>query len=100
MGLFLQSIKTKEETGYESNIDAVMPGRLTQRGDNLTISVDLIDVKNKKTLWVEQFERKMSDLFPIADCRLVVSPEGIRNRKSTIAQEAHPLSRLVGILTS
>ncbi len=40
-----------------------MSGRLIQRGDNLTISVDLIDVRNKKTIWGEQFERKMSDLL-------------------------------------
>ena len=51
-----------ERIGNELGVDAVMSGRLTQRGDNLTISVDLVDVRNKKTLWGEQFERKMSDL--------------------------------------
>ncbi|MFL6467599.1 MAG: tetratricopeptide repeat protein [Pyrinomonadaceae bacterium] len=40
-----------------------MTGRLIQRGDDLTISVDLVDVRNRKTLWGEQFERKMSDLL-------------------------------------
>ena len=54
-----------EKIGNELGVDAVMSGRLTQRGDNLTISVDLIDVKNRKTLWGEQFERKMSDLLTI-----------------------------------
>jgi TolB-like protein/Tfp pilus assembly protein PilF len=52
-----------EKIGNELDVDAVMSGRLIQRGDNLTISVDLIDVKNKKTLWGELFERKMSDLL-------------------------------------
>ena len=52
-----------EKIGSELGVDAVMSGRLIQRGDNLTISVDLIDVRNKKTLWGEQFERKMSDLL-------------------------------------
>ena len=52
-----------EKIGAELGVDAVMSGRLTQRGDNLTISIDLIDVRNKKTLWGEQFERKMSDLL-------------------------------------
>src|SRR5262245_26041269 len=52
-----------EKIGNELGVDAVMSGRLTQRGDDLTISVDLIDVRNKKTLWGEQFERKMSDLL-------------------------------------
>jgi TolB-like protein/Tfp pilus assembly protein PilF len=52
-----------EKIGNELGVDAVMSGRLSQRGDNLTISVDLIDVRNKKTIWGEQFERKMSDLL-------------------------------------
>jgi serine/threonine protein kinase/Tfp pilus assembly protein PilF len=51
-----------EKIGNELGVDAVMSGRLTQRGDDLVISVDLIDVRNEKTLWGEQFQRKMSDL--------------------------------------
>ena len=57
-----QAIDT-EKVGGELGVDAVMSGRLIQRGDNLTISVDLVDVRNKRTLWGEQFERKMSDLL-------------------------------------
>jgi TolB-like protein len=52
-----------EKIGNELGVDAVMSGRLIQRGDDLTISVDLIDVRNRKTIWGEQFERKMSDLM-------------------------------------
>jgi TolB-like protein/Tfp pilus assembly protein PilF len=52
-----------EQVGTELGVDAVMSGRMVQRGDNLTISVDLVDVRNKKTIWGEQFERKMSDLL-------------------------------------
>jgi len=57
-----QAIDT-EKVGSELGVDAVMSGRLIQRGDDLVISVDLIDVRNKKTLWGEQFQRKMSDLL-------------------------------------
>lgn len=52
-----------EKIGAELGVDAVMTGRLIQRGNDLVISVDLIDVKNKKTLWGDQFQRKMSDLL-------------------------------------
>jgi serine/threonine protein kinase/Tfp pilus assembly protein PilF len=52
-----------EKVGAELGVDAVMSGRIVQRGDSLTISVDLVDVKNKKSLWGEQYERKMSDLL-------------------------------------
>jgi len=52
-----------EKIGAELGVDAVMSGRIVQRGENLTISVDLVDVRNKRTLWGEQYERKMSDLL-------------------------------------
>ena len=47
----------------ELGVNAVLTGRMAQRGDNLTISVELVDVRNNKLLWGEQYERKMSDLL-------------------------------------
>jgi serine/threonine protein kinase/tetratricopeptide (TPR) repeat protein len=44
-------------------VDSVMTGRLLKRGDNLNITVELVDVRNNKSLWGEQYERKMSDLL-------------------------------------
>jgi len=44
-------------------VDAVMSGRVVHRGDNLTISVELIDARNNHLLWGEQFERKTSELM-------------------------------------
>jgi TolB-like protein/tetratricopeptide (TPR) repeat protein len=47
----------------ELEVDAVMMGRLTQRGDDLTISVELTDARTKKLIWAEHYVRKMSDLL-------------------------------------
>ncbi|PYS97822.1 MAG: hypothetical protein DMF63_18560 [Acidobacteria bacterium] len=47
----------------ELGVDAVMTGRLIKRGDNLNITVELVDVRNNTSLWGEQYERKMSDLL-------------------------------------
>ncbi len=47
----------------ELKVDAVMSGRLTQRGDDLSISVQLIDSRSEKVLWAEQYDRKMADLL-------------------------------------
>ncbi len=47
----------------ELEVDAVMSGRLAQRGDDLSISVQLIDSRTKKLIWAEQYDRKMSDLL-------------------------------------
>lgn len=47
----------------ELGVEAVMTGRLSKRGDNLNITVELVDARNNKSLWGEQYERKMSDLL-------------------------------------
>lgn len=47
----------------ELGVDAVMTGRLSQVGESLNISVQLIDVKGGKVLWAEQYDRKMADLL-------------------------------------
>lgn len=47
----------------ELGVDAVMTGHLIKRGENLSITVELVDVRNKRTLWGEQYQRKMSDLL-------------------------------------
>ena len=47
----------------ELGVSAVLTGRIAERGDNLTISVELVDVRNNKLLWGEQYERKMSELL-------------------------------------
>ncbi|PYS99692.1 MAG: hypothetical protein DMF63_10225 [Acidobacteria bacterium] len=52
-----------QKIAKELGVQAVMSGRMVQRGDNLSISVELIDAINNKTIWGEQFERKMSDLM-------------------------------------
>jgi len=51
------------KVGKELGVNAVMTGRIAQRGENLTISVELVDVRNDKLLWGEQYERKMSELL-------------------------------------
>ena len=49
--------------GSELGVNAVMTGRLAQRGEDLTISVELVDVRNKKLLWGKQYDRKLVDLL-------------------------------------
>jgi TolB-like protein/Tfp pilus assembly protein PilF len=51
------------KAGQELGVNAVLSGRIVQRGDNLTISAELVDVRYNKLLWGEQYDRKMSDLL-------------------------------------
>jgi eukaryotic-like serine/threonine-protein kinase len=51
------------KVGRELGVSAVLSGRVVQRGDNLTISAELVDVRHNKLLWGEQYERRMSELL-------------------------------------
>jgi serine/threonine-protein kinase len=51
------------KVGRDLGVNAVLSGRIVQRGDNLTISIELVDVRYNKLLWGEQYDRKMSDLL-------------------------------------
>jgi TolB-like protein/Tfp pilus assembly protein PilF len=45
------------------DVDGVLSGRLMRIGDSLGISVQLIDARNGKIVWAEQYDRKMADLL-------------------------------------
>jgi TolB-like protein/Flp pilus assembly protein TadD len=47
----------------ELGVQAILFGRLMQRGESFSISVELIDAETNTTLWGEQYERKMSELL-------------------------------------
>jgi serine/threonine-protein kinase len=51
------------KVGQDLGVNALLSGRIVQRGDNLTISIELVDVRYNKLLWGEQYERKISDLL-------------------------------------
>ncbi|HSU26382.1 MAG TPA: serine/threonine-protein kinase, partial [Pyrinomonadaceae bacterium] len=47
----------------ELGVNAVLSGRIVQRGDDLMISAELVDVRYNKLLWGEQYDRKTADLL-------------------------------------
>ena len=51
--------------GKKLGVRAVLAGRLTQRGDNMLISVELIDIRDNKQLWGEQYERRLTDMLSV-----------------------------------
>ncbi len=51
------------KAGKELGVRAVLTGRIMQRGDNLTISTELLDVRDNKQLWGEQYSERVSDLL-------------------------------------
>jgi TolB-like protein/tetratricopeptide (TPR) repeat protein len=51
--------------GSELNVQAVLNGRVAQRGDQLTLSLELVDVTTENAVWSQQYTRKQSDLVSL-----------------------------------
>jgi eukaryotic-like serine/threonine-protein kinase len=51
--------------GRDLGVRAVLTGRITQRGDNLSISAELVDVEDNSHLWGEQYNRKLADALMV-----------------------------------
>jgi TolB-like protein/tetratricopeptide (TPR) repeat protein len=49
----------------ELNIQAILNGRVVQRGDQLTVSLELVNAQKESVIWTEQYERKTSDLVSL-----------------------------------
>ncbi|MEO8436329.1 MAG: tetratricopeptide repeat protein, partial [Pyrinomonadaceae bacterium] len=54
-----------QAVGQELKVRAVLTGRVVQRGDNLAISLELVDAQDNSQLWGEQYDRKLSDLLAL-----------------------------------
>ncbi len=48
--------------GKELNVQALLNGRVVQRGDDISLFVELIDISLNKVVWSQQYNRKQSDL--------------------------------------
>src|SRR5215813_4635786 len=53
--------------GRELKVRSVLMGRVVQRGDNLSISVELVDTTNNHQLWGQQYNRKVADVFAVQE---------------------------------
>ncbi|MGH9872468.1 MAG: protein kinase domain-containing protein, partial [Pyrinomonadaceae bacterium] len=51
--------------GKELNVQAILNGRVVQRGDQLTLSLELVDVQKDSVIWSEQYQRKQSELVSL-----------------------------------
>jgi serine/threonine protein kinase/tetratricopeptide (TPR) repeat protein len=51
--------------GRELGVRAVLTGRITQRGDSLVVSTELMNVDDNSALWGEQYNRKLADALAV-----------------------------------
>jgi serine/threonine-protein kinase len=57
--------KDAQQAGLDLGVRAVLKGRVVQRGENLSISAELVDASDGNLLWRDQYNRKAADLLAI-----------------------------------
>jgi TolB-like protein len=53
--------------GKELKVQTLLTGRVRQRGDGLTIGVELINAEDNSQLWGQQYSRKLADVFAVQE---------------------------------
>jgi len=51
--------------GKELNVQAILNGRIAQRDDQLTLTVELVDAQTENVIWSEQYNRQQADLVSL-----------------------------------
>ena len=54
-----------QQIAQQLGVQAIITGKLMRRGDDLSVRVELVDARDNKQLWGEQFNRKLSDALAI-----------------------------------
>ena len=51
--------------GSELSVEAILTGRVVKRGEQLTIRLELVDARDNRHVWGEQYEYKLSDILSL-----------------------------------
>jgi TolB-like protein/Flp pilus assembly protein TadD len=56
-----------QTVGKELKVQTLLTGRVRQRGDSLTIGVELINAQDNSQVWGQQYNRKLADVFAVQE---------------------------------
>ena len=54
-----------QDAANKLGVQAIVTGRVIQRGDTLSIRVEMVDVRDNRQLWSEQYNRRTADALTI-----------------------------------
>jgi TolB-like protein/Tfp pilus assembly protein PilF len=54
-----------QKVAADLNVQAIVNGRVMQRGDNLTLNLEVVDARSGDQIWGEQYVRKVGDLVSL-----------------------------------
>jgi len=56
-----------QTVGRELNVRVIFKGRVTQRGDTLNISAELINARDGSHIWGQQYDRRLADMVTLRE---------------------------------
>src|SRR6185503_17265912 len=81
----------------ELKVQAILNGRVAQRGEQLMLSLELVDIQRNSVIWTEQYQRNQSDLVSLqseiardVSTKLKAKLSGAEETKVTKAATADP----------
>src|SRR4029077_3694888 len=77
-----------QKVGKELTVDALLTGRVAQRGDTVLVSADLTKVQDNTEVWGEQYERKSRDIIALQQQIAGDSADKLRSKLSR-AEKQH-----------
>src|SRR5215831_7937730 len=80
-----------QKAAGELQVSAVVTGRVTQHGDSLLVSAELTDIRKNRSLWSDQYDRKLSDALNVQ--REISSEIAARLREKLTGAQKTQLTR-------
>jgi len=78
---------TPDTIGKDLGVEAVLLGRVAERGDDLKLSLELVNTSNQDVIWFQQYNRKKSDLVSLqSEIALDVSSK-LKSKLSGVDEE-------------
>ncbi|MGI8640800.1 MAG: FlgO family outer membrane protein [Pyrinomonadaceae bacterium] len=79
-----------QKIAQELKVQAILFGRVIQRGDQITLNLELVDAQTENILWAEQYNRKQTDLVSLqseialdVSQKLKIKLSGVEQQKLT-----------------
>ena len=61
-----KGVSTDAKTiGAKLGVQAILNGRVVQRGDQITLSLELVDARTENVIWSDKYDRKEADLLAL-----------------------------------
>ncbi len=76
-----------QDAAAKLGVQAIITGRVIQRGDNLSIRVEMVDVRDNRQLWSEQYNRRAADALTIQQEIAQIVSEKLRLKLSGMEEQ-------------